>query len=159
MLGQHYIYKCLTNKYTTTTMRLFLGGLFIWASWDKLIHPQEFVKVVSNYKLLPDPLINLCAVILPWIEFVAGLLLIIGFQIRSSSLIILSLLGIFILAIGINLVRGLNIECGCFKTKGGRGIALTTLFGDLSLFALGLAVFFYAKGFLGIDSIFKQRDL
>lgn len=138
-------YAIFTNKYIVTIVRLFLGCFFIWASWNKIIHPEEFAKMVNNYRLLPDFAVNLFAVILPWIEFVVGLLLIIGFQIRSSAFIIICLLSMFIIVIGISIARGVDIECGCFGTKGGRKIGLSTLIYDIFLLAMGLQVFFCSR--------------
>lgn len=46
-------------------VRLFLGAVFVYASLDKILHPQAFAEMVYNYQLLPDVLINLTAIILP----------------------------------------------------------------------------------------------
>jgi len=58
-----------------------LGGVFVYASLDKIAQPAEFAKIIYHYRILgPDfdtgPLMaNLLAVTLPWLELVAGLLL------------------------------------------------------------------------------------
>ncbi len=139
------IWKFLTNKYMVTLFRLFLGTIFIWSGVDKIIQPEEFAEIISNYDLLPNFAINLFTIVLPWIEFVAGLLLIAGFQNKSSSLIILCLLTIFILATGIALLRGLDIECGCFGTNHSRKIGLPILIEDIFLFLMALQVFLFDK--------------
>lgn len=146
-------WKFLTGKYMVTLFRLFLGVIFVWSGVDKITHPEEFAVIISNYNLLPDFAINLFAVVLPWIEFVTGGLLISGFQTKSSSFLILCLLTIFTLVICITLLRGLDIECGCFGTIHGRKIALTTLMEDIFLFLMALQVFLYDKGFLNIASL------
>ena len=33
--------------------RLVLGGVFIYASLDKIAHPAEFAKAIGNYHVLP----------------------------------------------------------------------------------------------------------
>ena len=33
--------------------RLIIGTLFIYASWDKIIHPAEFAKAIGNYHVVP----------------------------------------------------------------------------------------------------------
>ncbi|MFH1562560.1 MAG: MauE/DoxX family redox-associated membrane protein [Nitrospirota bacterium] len=154
------LWRFLTNRYIVTIFRLFLGVLFVWASWDKILHPDQFAEAISNYKLLPNFAINLFAVVLPWIEFVTGLLLISGFQSKSSSFLILCLLTFFTLVIGITLLRGLDIECGCFGTNQGRKIALTTLIEDIFFLLMALQVFFCDKGFFNIASLLiKIRTL
>ena len=57
--------KLFGNKIFVLTVRLVLGGLFIYASMDKMANPADFVKVIHNYKILPISLENLLAVFLP----------------------------------------------------------------------------------------------
>ncbi len=97
--------------------RLILGSVFIYASIDKIIHPGAFAEAVYNYQILPGFLINLTAVVLPWLELILGLFLIIGFFQEGSVLIVTGLLVIFLSAMIFNLARGLDIHCGCFSTS------------------------------------------
>ena len=56
----------------------YLGLTFISASLDKIIDPFDFSQAILNYKIMPYWTINLTAMILPWLEFICGLLLFIG---------------------------------------------------------------------------------
>src|SRR5262249_13954908 len=56
------------HKYLTVAARLFLGGVFIFASIDKIAAPEPFAIAVEAYKIIPFPLINLFALIVPWLE-------------------------------------------------------------------------------------------
>ena len=67
--------------------RIVLGIVFIYASYDKILHPAAFAKVIYNYQILPDELINLSAIFLPWLELVIGSLLIIGIWLPGSVFI------------------------------------------------------------------------
>ncbi len=96
--------------------RFILGGLFIYASISKIVHPYAFAKIIYNYKLLPDILIYISAISLPWVEMISGLFLVAGIFKRTAAIILFSLLIIFIIAISINLIRGLDFDCGCFTT-------------------------------------------
>ncbi len=97
--------------------RISFGFIFVYASIEKIKNPVAFSEVIFNYRLLPEKLINLVAVILPWIELVAGLAIITGIGLLGGLLIGNFLLGIFTLAIVINIYRGINIKCGCFSTE------------------------------------------
>jgi putative oxidoreductase len=99
--------------------RLVLGGLFLYASVDKIAHPDQFAEIIYNYKILPDMAVNLMAIGLPWLEAVAGLFLVFGIWTRESAGIIGALLLVFIVAISFNLARGLDFDCGCFSTAAG----------------------------------------
>lgn len=63
--------------------RLILGGVFVFASFDKILHPASFAEAVYRYQILPDGLINLTAIVLPWLELIVGGFLILGFWIRA----------------------------------------------------------------------------
>ena len=97
--------------------RLILGAVFIYASIDKGIHPAAFAKAIYNYQILPDSLINLTAIVLPWLELILGLFLIIGLFREGSVCIVTALLVIFLGVMIFNLARGLDIHCGCFSTS------------------------------------------
>lgn len=96
--------------------RLILGGLFIYASIDKITHPEAFADIVYNYKLLPGIFITLVAIIMPWVEIFSGLCVVSGLFKRAGAIIIGAMLLVFSAAISINLARGLEFDCGCFST-------------------------------------------
>lgn len=99
-------------------IRLVVGGLFVWAAWNKLQPPngpQNFADSVRAFKLgLPDWATRLSTSVTPWVEAIAGLLLILGIWVRASALVIGLLLAVFIVLIWSVIARDLNVECGCF---------------------------------------------
>lgn len=101
-------------EYFLFIARIFLGFLFIYAGAEKISNPADFSQSIMNYKLFPTEIINIFAITLPWIEVVCGLLLFFGISVRENSLIIFSLLFVFTLAVAISMIRGLNLDCGCF---------------------------------------------
>ncbi len=111
------IKEALASTPALLLSRLILGGVFVFAAWDKILHPDQFAQIVLNYKLMPDMTINLMAIFLPWLELIAGVLLILGIFVKETAGILAALLVVFIVAIGINLARGLDFDCGCFTTS------------------------------------------
>ena len=99
---------------------LVLGGIFVYASSTKSSIPQAFARVLANYRLLPAFIIHGVAAIFPWVECVAGVSLILGAFRRSAALLLTLLLVMFMLVTGSNVLRGLNVACGCFSASGGR---------------------------------------
>lgn len=91
-----------------------VGVVFLAASVHKLAAPVEFARAVDNYHLLPWYAVNPVAMIMPWTEFICGLLLLMGRFRQPAAGILLLLTGVFILAVGFNLARGLEFDCGCF---------------------------------------------
>jgi uncharacterized membrane protein YphA (DoxX/SURF4 family) len=97
--------------------RLILGVVFIYASMDKIAHPAAFAKDVFNYQILPEFLINVTALVLPWLELILGIFLLIGLFREGTAWIATLLLVVFFGAMVFNLARGLDIHCGCFNTS------------------------------------------
>jgi len=97
--------------------RLLLGMIFLLASVNKILHPADFARIVYNYQILPDVLVNLTAVFLPWIEIVLGFLLIFGLWMPGAIAISNFLLLTFFCSLIFNAARGLDIHCGCFSTS------------------------------------------
>ena len=112
--------------------RLVLGGVFIYASLDKIANPAEFAKAIGNYHVLPFGLENLLALFLPWLELLTGILLIAGIMVDGATILIISMNIVFIFAISQALARGISIECGCFSvsTEGGNNIGFQTILRD-----------------------------
>ena len=132
--------RILSNKYILLGLRLVLGGVFIYASVYKVAEPQEFARSIYNYRMLPEAVINLMAIIMPWLELLCGILIIIGGFVRGSAALIGLMLLVFIIAISSALARGLDISCGCFKVgDGGRLVGLKTLIEDI-LMVIAVAV-------------------
>ena len=94
--------------------RLILALLFLLASAPKIMAPHQFAIAVFRYQLLPDAAINLVAIFLPWIELIAAIAILFPNTSDGAAAIFFGLLAVFTAAISIDLVRGLNISCGCF---------------------------------------------
>ena len=135
------------NNWIELIARWILGITFIYASYHKIISPGDFAKIIYGYDLLPDVLINLIAIILPFVELFSGLALILGIYPVSAVLIVNGMLLTFIIALSINLVRGHEFDCGCFSfgKTGYSSSVLQLLVRDIMYFFLGLQVFFYNR--------------
>jgi uncharacterized membrane protein YphA (DoxX/SURF4 family) len=144
----------LTHPNTALVARAILGGIFIYASLDKLRHPDLFAEAVYNYQLLPDVAINLLAIWLPWLELLSGVLLILGLWVRGSILVLSGLLLVFLGALGINLARGLDIHCGCFSAQSSHTMTVLDLFRD-ALFLLLAFYLFWIYQIRGIEDKFS----
>ena len=143
--------QILNNKYLLLIIRLVLGFVFIYAAVTKISDPNGFSQAIYNYKLLPHFLVNILAIILPWVELSAGLLLIFGVSVKENSAIISGLLIIFILAVLISFFRGLDIECGCFGTVDGSKVGLQKILENVGLLILGIILIKFDSNLLSIS--------
>ena len=114
---------------------------------SKIANPHAFAKIVWNYKLLPDNLVTLVAVFMPWLEIIAGLFLVAGLFKKPSAFALSGLLMVFIIAISINLARGLEFDCGCFTTIAGASSSdpVGLLIRDILILIPGLIIMIFGK--------------
>jgi uncharacterized membrane protein YphA (DoxX/SURF4 family) len=109
--------RLIENQRINLAARIVLGAVFIYAAVWKIYDPCDFARAINGYKILPGALINLAAVVLPWMELGCGILVIQGRFSKGAALVMAGMLLMFIAAIGFNLIRGVEFECGCFGAK------------------------------------------
>ncbi|MBS3819555.1 DoxX family membrane protein [bacterium] len=138
----------IKNTYIIFIFRLVLGGIFIWSGVMKIMNPLEFAQDIENYRVFPQVLSFFLALILPWIELFCGLFLIIGLFLQASSFLLSVLLFCFLILVGTTILRGIDIQCGCFgalSLKTNYKLFLT----DLLLLFFALSIFFSPQTLLG----------
>jgi uncharacterized membrane protein YphA (DoxX/SURF4 family) len=134
------------NQYLALGLRLYIGGLFIYASIGKINYAAEFAEIIAGYQLVPFWAVNLLAVTLPWTELICGALLILGVRPKAAVAVLGILLAVFTVAITVNLLRGTPMGCGCF-TNIEEPMQWSTMLRDLLWLAMALHIYFF-------DSIF-----
>jgi putative oxidoreductase len=104
----------LASPRVQLVLRLLLGAFFVYASLDKIANPAAFAKIVYQWQVAGPVPSNLVAVTLPWVELVAGLLLIAGVWRREAALVVALMLVVFLGAAASVLARGIDVQnCGC----------------------------------------------
>ena len=96
--------------------RVPLGGILVFAAYNKIPDPQGFAFAIEAYKILPDHLVHLSAFLIPWLEAIAGVLLILGLAGRAAAICAAVLMASFIVAILSVMARESVVvsECSCF---------------------------------------------
>jgi uncharacterized membrane protein YphA (DoxX/SURF4 family) len=126
-----------------------LGLIFVFASIEKIVNPGYFAAVIQNYQIIPDALVNLIAIFLPWLELTCALLLILGLWYRSAATILAFLLVAFIIILLSAIIRGLNIECGCFGS--GASVGWGRIIEDIFLLGFSLYIVFFPSNKLALQ--------
>lgn len=123
-------------------LRIVLAIMFAAAAVAKIRNRDEFHGVVRNFRLLPEALDRAFAATLPWIELaIAGSLLIGGGLLGIAGFAAAGLLGLFAIAIGINILRGRKeIDCGCFRQGLKQGLSWLLVARNAVLVAASLFV-------------------
>lgn len=102
-----------------TPLRVGLGGLFVYAAFQKINNIQAFAFAIKGFKILdPDRhghLIISAAYTVPWVEMIAGVLLIVGLRTKDATLALGLMLVVFIAAL-LFVIYSPTVEadCSCF---------------------------------------------
>lgn len=154
------IVSLLASPFLSLLFRLFLGILFVYAGLVKIFDPLGFAHALYNYHILPAWLINPLAIILPWIEVLAGASLLVGIMISGGALVVSGLLAVFAIAIGVSLIRGLDIACGCFSTAAAaEPISWLAVVRDLLLLGMGVQILLFDQGHVSLTRFIQTQLL
>lgn len=134
--------RVLTNPYVALVFRVYLGGIFIYASMYKISYTAEFAENIASYQIVPYWGVNLLAILMPWAELICGTLLLFGVRSKAAVLMIGGMLVVFITAIFLSLVRNIPIGCGCFHSLE-EPMTWTTLLRDLVWLAMAVHVYLF----------------
>jgi uncharacterized membrane protein YphA (DoxX/SURF4 family) len=102
---------------------LIVAGVLLYAAVQKVWMPLEFARLIREYHILPDQILNLVAVVLPWLEIVCGLCFLSGLWLLGAAALLSGLNAVFIFAIvyrawlimsstGVGFFD-LSFDCGC----------------------------------------------
>jgi len=124
-----------------------VAGVLIYASVQKIWMPLEFARLIKEYHLLPDQILNLVAVLLPWVEIVCGFCFLSGLWLMGAATLLSGLNMVFAFAIayrawmiiyttGVDFFD-LSFDCGC-----GFGVVYipTKILENLILVSIGLII-------------------
>jgi uncharacterized membrane protein YphA (DoxX/SURF4 family) len=152
------IEKQLIMDGASVICRAVLAVTFIWACLHKIANPAEFGLQVATYQILPLALINLQAIILPWVELVTALLLVAGLLTRASALVTCGMNVMFIVAISLALAADLHLQCGCFASaQAGEEMDVSLIVRDAILLVLGGYLVILRPDRLTLDRYLARR--
>jgi uncharacterized membrane protein YphA (DoxX/SURF4 family) len=145
------------TRWVGVVARLVVGGVWLYAGWQKLPHPDTSVSAVRSYQLLPTDLAETVGHVLPMLEIVVGACLVAGLLVRFAGVVSVLLLVAFIIGIISVWNRGIAIDCGCF----GDGGADPDAFGkypweiarDTGLLALSLLLAWRPRTPVAVDNL------
>ena len=123
--------------------RVILGVILVYASIDKIVHPAEFAKSIGNYNVLPFGLENLLGIVLPILELLVGICLVFGIMLDGSAIITAGMMTVFIIALSQAMIRGIDINCGCFKVtveNAGQQVGIRRIIEDFLFLGMSLMV-------------------
>jgi len=147
----------LKRKEVILLLRLVVGATFVYAAYDKVLHPFAFAIAVRGYQIVPVGVSNLFAIALAWAELVAGVLLIVGLFTRQAAGAIFLLLGMFVVALLVVTVKGMVIDCGCFNSEGGSQTGPILIIRNVLMMAACVLIAKYDRGQFSLARLIPAR--
>jgi uncharacterized membrane protein YphA (DoxX/SURF4 family) len=139
-------------------LRVFIGILLIYFSIYKLSDPQQWAEVIYQYRIIPISLVNLASIMLAWMEFFAGVGLLLGIYTRGSAFVGGITVGVFTFGVAFNLARKVFIYCGCFRKQAyPTDVAKSTLQLSILILIVLLLIFLNSKPKIGLDQLLEGR--
>jgi uncharacterized membrane protein YphA (DoxX/SURF4 family) len=137
-----------------SVLALALAALWIASGVHKLRDPGGFAGALAAYALLPQRAVGIVARALPLIEITVAIGLLLRVSREAAALVSALLLGLYALAIAINLRRGRSeLDCGCFGFGRRSTISITLLWRNAALMLASLAAGFLPRRGRALDWI------
>lgn len=153
------------RQWVSTVVRVGLAGIMLWAGLAKLLHPDEALRAVQAYRILPPSIDDLVAIGLPILEVTVGLLLLFGLGTRFAAWVTGGLMVLFIAGVASAWIRGLSIDCGCFggggdvPSVGKTARYVTEILRDVGFLALATWLMRFPSSRLSLDRFIGTDDI
>lgn len=146
------------GRVVLTLLRVGLGTLMVMAGSSKIDDPQSFAVAIKAFELIDAEragwLIIALAFLIPWLETIAGALLIVGSRTRLAAGVVAVLLAVFLAGLVAVLASGRDVSCPCF---GGMDlfcsgpISVCHIVRNSGLIIAGLVLCVAGPGLLAVD--------
>ncbi len=121
--------------------RMIIALVFLYAGSMKAQDVAAFAGQIAQYQLLPYAWNYLVAGILPYLELLCGVLLLVNQRVRPATLVLFVLNLVFIAVLASAVVRGFDIDCGCFNSAAQHPTTpLSALLRDIGLMVLMILI-------------------
>lgn len=130
----------MDNADLVLVARVVLGATFVLSGSIHILQRRAFLFHVLEYGILPLIPARAYAGLTPWVEVIAGLMVLFGIVPMLASAVLLLLLASFGIAVTVSLLRGRRFGCGCFGGLMDEEIGPRTLLRIAGLGVLALLV-------------------
>ena len=150
--------KFFSHPATLAVFKVLLGLLFVISSISKIQHPAKFMDSIEAYKIVPHLLIHPMAIIIPWLQIIAGLCFIFDIYAQSAAFILSGLLLVYTIAIAQAFARGMSMDCGCFDLIEGLEdkVGWKSIARDLIFLGMSGMVFLFDKNTFNVYGLVKK---
>ncbi len=128
--------RVLAQQLLSWAVRIGVATVFVVAAVPKAGDLLSFAADIRNYQVFPERSLHVIAAIVPMLELVGAAALLSGHPrwVRAGGLLLGVLTVAFIALIASVIVRGIDLQCGCFgKQAAADAVGWPTLWRDVAL--------------------------
>jgi putative oxidoreductase len=133
------------KDFSSFVLRIILAFTFLLAAIPKIIDPAGFALDISHYDIFPKIIINVMAITVPWVEMLVAISILFYVFDKGGILLVNLMLFAFLVLLGQALVRGLDIDCGCFGHSGAREAVSKAFLRDLFFVSWSILLYLFTK--------------
>ena len=138
-------------------MRLVLGAIFSFSAWSKIMAPQALADAIVGFEIIPEGIALEAAMMLIWLELICGTFMILGLWARATVIVITVMLTLFEVGLISVVVRGIDVDCGCFGQFSEMRVGWSTIFRNLIQLLFCALLLYYGSWKFSLDLVVKVK--
>lgn len=138
-------------------MRMILGAVFSFSAWSKIMAPQVLADAIVGFELVPESIALEAAIMLIWLELICGAFMILGLWARATVIVITAMLAIFQAGLVSVILRGIEIDCGCFGQFSEIHVGWSTVLRNTALLLFSATLLYFGAWKFSLDLVLKVR--
>lgn len=139
------------------SMRMILGGVFSFSAWSKIMAPQALADAIVGFEIIPESIALEAAIMLIWLELICGIFMILGLWARATVIVITGMLTLFEIGLISVVVRGIEVNCGCFGQFSEMAVGWDTIIRNMVQLVFCASLLYYGSWKYSLDLILKVR--
>lgn len=138
-------------------MRLVLGGIFSFSAWSKIMAPQALADAIVGFDIIPESIALEAAIMLIWLELICGTFMLLGLWARATVIVITGMLTLFEVGLVSVVVRGIEVNCGCFGQFSEMQVGWNTIIRNMVQLVFCALLLYYGSWKYSLDLVVKVR--
>ena len=119
--------------------------------------PQALADAIVGFDIIPESIALEAAIMLIWLELICGTFMLLGLWARATVIVITGMLTLFEIGLISVVVRGIEVNCGCFGQFSEMQVGWNTIIRNLVQLVFCALLLYYGSWKYSLDLVVKVR--
>ncbi len=119
--------------------------------------PQALADAIVGFEIIPESIALEAAIMLIWLELFCGIFMILGLWARATVIVITGMLTLFQIGLISVVIRGIEVNCGCFGQFSEMTIGWGTIIRNMVQILFCASLLYYGSWKYSLDLVVKIR--